>query len=184
MLESLQVLIIFAVLSFVLLLARKPAKYFPDRQLLLLDYSKGLIIAVVFICTVLPIGLFTAIALKGGLNSSSDRILFTILIAFFAALGIYLFLRFTREKIILSQEGISASYPFGKPRSLAWNEIMHVKYSIKGKYLIFESIDNRKIRISILLSGFPALCEFAGKRIAQEIYGDQLSLAANDKFTA
>jgi hypothetical protein len=170
------------ILSIFLYLARKPIKYIAEENAVLLEYSKGFVLLVITICSIIPMGLFSAIIIKVGIQSNGDLIGFIVIIFVFICLGIYVYLITKKEKIMATPEGVFADYLFQSTRSLRWHEITQIKYSVNGKQLIFKATDNRKIKVSTLLRGFNNFCIYSSDYLPKEIFQDELNKAIHDKF--
>lgn len=133
-----------------------------------LKYAKNFINSILIVLS-LPIILFLVVAMKVGLNSTSELVGFIVAILFFCGLEIYLFFRLNRESIILNKDGLFATYPIGKQKSLYWENISEVKLSKKNGYVIVKNNIGHKIRISQHLKHFRRFCIIAKNFIKPEI---------------
>lgn len=133
-----------------------------------LKYSKKFSNSLLILFSI-PIILFTAVAIKVGLHSLSEIMGFTVAILFFIGVEIYSYYRLNRETITLNKDGLFATYPIGKQKSMYWENISDVKLSKKKDYVVMKNNNGLKIRISQYHKHFRRFCIIAKNFIKQEV---------------
>ena len=133
-----------------------------------LKYPKNFIKSILMVLS-LPILLFIIVAIKIGLNSVSELIGIIGIILFFSGLEIYSYFRLNRATITLNKDGLIATYPIGKQKSLYWENISEVNLSKKKGYVVVKNNIGHKLRISQHLKHFRRFCIIAKNFIKPEI---------------
>jgi hypothetical protein len=128
-----------------------------EKFYLELKYPKNVTTPILIICFLLLI-LFIVLAMRVGINNKSDFIGFIFAIFIFGCLETYLILRLNRERIVLSKNGLLATYTFGKEKRLSWDDVIEAKYSKNKTYIVFTDKAGIKIRISKLFNNFHRFC--------------------------
>lgn len=150
--------------------------------ILVLKYSKGVLFIILTIVSLVPLtgGIF--FLLKFGAKTNIDLMICTIWLSSFFIIGFYIFMRFSKELIIISNEKIQAFYTFGKPKEFTWKEINKVNFSELNKWLVLEAPDKQKIRLSIMLSGFQDFCALAKQKLPYEYMIFEIEKASSAKL--
>lgn len=179
--HALTMLVMSVIFSLLFYFSRRSSTVVDYQGQIVLQYAKALTYILVFMISILPLGLFFFVGLKFGLKESEYWLFYSCMFGFGIG-GIYLYLRFTKEKIIANSDHVQAVYPFSTPRLLRWSDITRVKYATNGKYLILESHEGIKIRVNIMLTGFQQFCSFAASRVPYAYRGDEIEKAARAPF--
>jgi hypothetical protein len=128
-----------------------------EKFYLELKYPKNVTTPTLIICF-LPLILFSVLAMRVGINNTSDIIRFIFALFLFGCLETYLFLRLNRYRIALNRNGLLATYPFGKEKRLSWDDVKEVKYSRNKTHMVLRNKDGIKIRVSKLFNNFNRFC--------------------------
>jgi hypothetical protein len=81
--------------------------------------------------------------------------IFTLL----AALGCYMIIEYFRDRYELRRDGVAYRTPLGSERFTPWADILWVRYSRAGKWIVLKLRNGRTLRLSVLLVGLPVFAE-------------------------
>ncbi len=161
-------LVIFLITALLIFFSRRHYVNSPKNEVLELRYSKGVLIIILIIVALVPFsgGLFFLV--RFGIKSKTDLVICSIWLLVFFLIGFYILFRFTKEKIVITEEKIQAFYPFVGPKELVWKDIDNAKFCEICKWLVIETKGKQKIRLNIMLSGFQEFCKIAKQKLPYE----------------
>jgi hypothetical protein len=77
----------------------------------------------------------------------------------FASLGGYVIYEYFRDRYELRRDGIAYRTPLGGERFAPWADVLWVRYSRTGNWIVLKLLNGRNLRLSVMLIGLPAFAE-------------------------
>jgi hypothetical protein len=140
--------------------ARRPrARPRLDSPGIALEYGTGFRVAWVG-CVAVTLAMASLFAFVLEPETPKDRILTVLLVIVALALPSlwYVIEGFTR-RITVTDQGIKTSSAVGVSRTLAWADVLDLRYSALNRWLVIRSRSGRPVRVSRYLDGIVDLCD-------------------------
>jgi hypothetical protein len=106
------------------------------------------------VCAVM-FGAFTVLSYSAPTGGPFVAAIFVV----FAALGCYLVFEYFRDRYELRSGGLAYRTPLGTERFAPWADVIWVRYSRMGNWLVLKLRNGRTLRLSVMLIGLPTFAE-------------------------
>jgi hypothetical protein len=89
--------------------------------------------------------------------------------AAFAALGLFLVYAYLRDKLTITNEGISGRGMFSSPRSVRWQDVTEIRFDQNMGWFIVRSFSARPLYVSRMLIGLPEFARAATIHVSPSV---------------
>jgi hypothetical protein len=149
---------------------------------LILRYGTGIRVVGIVSGLVVPLGLLV-LAWVSPPDDRGEVVAVASLLTFFLVGGGWMLLESRRAQIVVTAAGLTETTLWGQVRELPWAEVQAVRFSPGMGYITLTgdtvSGDRRRVRVSVLMVGVPALWAAMARHLTPERYAD-----AEAKYTA
>jgi hypothetical protein len=159
--------IVFALLTILYAITKKPARLDPMSGKLVLEYHPALRIFGLISCVGMTLVLIVLV-IKFPFQKPEEPYYVAGMFLFFFLLGIYMLLE-SKCRVELDEKGISAWSPWTGSKAFSWADVAEVQFQASSSYFIVSSVSGQKIRINaILMRGVKAFCQIVQGLVSPE----------------
>lgn len=155
-------------------LARRPARIDPFDDTRVLAYPWAVRV-VGWLGLLMAVGVCILAFGVEGVANARQAVIVVLFTLGFGSMGACLILDSTYTRVLLSDRSITALVPWRNPRTIAWEDVVRVRYSGAGSWFVIEGREGEKIRVSAFLTGIGTFAREIRARLPCSVYEEAQS---------